>query len=138
MIQSSKQKTVCIFNPRNQPVELHFDNQCIVVQPKQQVECSGLIVEAPQIRYLLLKRYLLVRPANHQKTSAGKQNVVPASEEEPGHEKVKKKAVAEVKKKTAQHVKKSVTKERSNNTTAKSKKKSHAHAQKRKARDRKP
>jgi hypothetical protein len=50
-----------VFNPRNQPVELHLAGRTIVLPPFEEVELDGADLGTPQLRYLQERRYLVVR-----------------------------------------------------------------------------
>ncbi len=70
---------VLVLNRRQQPLELHCGREVVVVPPNGAVEVPASELDAPQIRVLRARRYVVVRAASQE----GPRDLVPEAPPSP-------------------------------------------------------
>jgi hypothetical protein len=76
-------KRYAVFNERRQPVELHYAQQVVVVPALGRIELAGDALQAPQIQYLLARRFISAQEIQEEaRAEEPKQGQEQASAEE--------------------------------------------------------
>lgn len=78
-------KRYAVFNEQNQPVELYYAQQVIIVPLRGRIELDEEVLQAPQIQHLLARRFISAQEIQVQ-ASAEEQQQVFAEESEQGND----------------------------------------------------